>query len=105
MNLLMSERVVRLRPPAMHSRAYPFRRGLISNIEHIYGFSLSRWNEKGRKLLSTESGPWHRQLRDRKEVDGERGTDTTCLHGGPRKCLAHALLTSGTKLENIPVEQ
>ena len=65
----MSERVVRLRPPAMHSRAYPFSRGLISNIEHIYGFSLSRWNEKGRKLLSTESGPWHRQLRDRKEVE------------------------------------
>ena len=60
---------------------------------------------RGGKLLSTESGPWHRQLRDRKEVDGERGTDTTCLHRGPRKCLAHALPTLGTKLENIPVEQ
>ena len=36
---------------------------------------------------------------------GERGTDTTCLHWGARKCRVHALRRLGTKLGKNPVEQ
>ena len=61
----MPEHVVRLRPPAMPSRAFLFRQGMISNIANIYGFCLSRWREKGGEavkhriwsLASTAAGP------------------------------------------------
>ena len=61
----MPEHVVRLRPPAMPSRAFLFRQGMISNIANIYGFCLSRSREKGGEavkhriwsLASTAAGP------------------------------------------------